>query len=348
MHEILPNTHVKELHTANGGAWGGIQVDRNFISLLKEVLTPKFMEYYMQECPDQWLALMITFERVKSSVNDGANCKLLIPLSWSIGSKHQQVMGTDIERVINSAASMGVRFSNGALILQKQAIDRIFQPVVKHIIEHIDSLMRLPKVGEIDYLLMVGGFGECQYLQRKVQGYFGSTACLLVPNEAQMAVKKGAVLFGHQPTIIESRISRYTYGVKMRKPFKDGIHDKSRLHINSTGEHLCRGIFDPFVQRGQEVESGSVKSVTYFTSGKGENMKLDLYRTEEVTDGKIDLYVDSPGMENVALFFVETPQKRRSMPVQLDVLFGGTEIEVSATDLSSGNKAKATIDFLMD
>jgi hypothetical protein len=46
---------------------------------------------------------------------------------------------------------------------------------------------------------------------------------ILVPREPGMVVLKGAVLLGFEPELVTSRISRFTYGISIRRSFKEGV-----------------------------------------------------------------------------------------------------------------------------
>ena len=348
VHEVLENNQVKELHAANGGAWGGTQVDQNFIQLMRRVLGEKFIDKYMEDCPQQWLALMTNFEKVKKSAKPDGSSKLVIPLSWSMGHKHQEVVGTGIESVILKSVPLGVSFANGSLIIKEQAIMELFEPVIREILQHIESLLRLPEVTNCQYFLLVGGFGECVFLQKAIEDAFGRRVCLLVPNEAQMSVIKGAVLFGHQPAAIKSRIAKNTYGIEICKTFKEGIHDRSKAAIFD-GILKCCEIFDPFVQMGVEVETGKTETLTYYPSTKSQTrVSIHVYAIDEKSPKEKLVYTDTTGMQSMGKFNVDMPDTRggRNRPIKLDIEYGGTEIHIDATDVTSGSKAKASIDFL--
>ncbi|WAQ99230.1 hypothetical protein MAR_023603 [Mya arenaria] len=45
-----------------------------------------------------------------------------------------------------------------------------------------------------------------------------------VPPESGLAVLNGAVLFGHEPTIIASRKTKFTYGLKRKTDGKNKFH----------------------------------------------------------------------------------------------------------------------------
>ena len=68
-HEILPGEVIRELHAASGGPWGGTKVDERFIQFMKDILGARFIESYQKRSPQQWLTLMIQFERMKKTVS---------------------------------------------------------------------------------------------------------------------------------------------------------------------------------------------------------------------------------------------------------------------------------------
>jgi hypothetical protein len=62
--------------------------------------------------------------------------------------------------------------------------------------------------------LLVGGFAESDIAQDEVRAPF-SDKRVITPNESGFVVFKGAVLFGHDPKVGKSRISKYTCGVEV-------------------------------------------------------------------------------------------------------------------------------------
>jgi hypothetical protein len=69
-----------------------------------------------------------------------------------------------------------------------------------------------------------GGFSGCKILQDKIRSFFPNYH-VIVPEDAELAVLKGAVLFGHKPDYIVARIARYTYGVSVMNDFNPAIHE---------------------------------------------------------------------------------------------------------------------------
>ena len=55
-------------------------------------------------------------------------------------------------------------------------------------------------------------------LQEAVREAF-SELKVIVPQDAGLAVLKGAVLYGHEPKTISARVCKYTYGIKTKRKF---------------------------------------------------------------------------------------------------------------------------------
>jgi hypothetical protein len=74
---------------------------------------------------------------------------------------------------------------------------------------------------------------------------------LIIPQEAGLAVLKGAVLFGFEPRIISTRICKATYGVKTNSAFKEGTDpEEKKTIIEGDDENRSR------------AESGSMRSLS--------------------------------------------------------------------------------------
>lgn len=102
-------------------------------------------------------------------------------------------------------------------------------------------LLQKPKIKDLQYIFLVGGFAESTRLQKSLRDAFGERVTILVPEEASLTVVKGAVAFGHDPSAICQRICRFTYGVGSYLPFVEGEH-REDLRVNSDGMDLCKVI----------------------------------------------------------------------------------------------------------
>ena len=71
-----------------------------------------------------------------------------------------------------------------------------------------------------------------QLLQDAVKNKFERNGLrVLIPSEAQLAIMKGAVLFGHKPDEIGSRIARFSYGNSQYDVFDSDKHDENHKEM---------------------------------------------------------------------------------------------------------------------
>jgi hypothetical protein len=65
---------------------------------------------------------------------------------------------------------------------------------------------------------------------------------IIIPEEAGLSVLKGAVLFGHKPDYIASRVMRFSYGTDISVLFDPENHEQHRKYT-CDGRDRCLGIF---------------------------------------------------------------------------------------------------------
>lgn len=77
----------------------------------------------------------------------------------------------------------------------------------------------------------------------------------IIPKEAAWSVLRGAVIFGHDPSMISQRRSKYTYGVSVNKKFNPLEHDE-KYKYEDGGEIRCRNIFSKLLEVDELVTVG--------------------------------------------------------------------------------------------
>lgn len=98
---------------------------------------------------------------------------------------------------------------------------------------------------------------------------------------------KGAVIFGHKPSIIAQRISKSTYGFGKKQPFDRAKHDHYHLETVK-GYAKCTHLFDSFIKRYEIISSGkTLITTTKSRPSKNGILKLRIFQTEK---GKSYLY----------------------------------------------------------
>ena len=85
----------------------------------------------------------------------------------------------------------------------------IFKQASGRIIELISDVLKRMKGSNLKMIVLVGGFSGCKIIQDNIKSSFPNHR-VIIPEDAELAVLKGAVLFGHKPDYIVARIARYT------------------------------------------------------------------------------------------------------------------------------------------
>ncbi|XP_064601156.1 heat shock 70 kDa protein 12A-like [Liolophura sinensis] len=265
VHEVMSSGHLKELHKASGGGWGGTQVDDQFTDLLVKIFTVKAMKEFGKHHKSDWLELEKEFEinKRRISSNDEQKFSFRLPASlhetFSFQSKcslEDQVAESGLSRDVRAALKLTTSspICCDKMRISGKAMQGLMKPTIHNIITHVETLMADPKCRGISHILLVGGFSESPLLQEEFRKTFRSVT-VVTPLDAVLSVMKGAVIFGHQPGAIGIRLAAFTYGIRSLSTFVDGEHDPDKL-IMIEGERMCEGIFNRFVSVDEEVPYG--------------------------------------------------------------------------------------------
>ena len=327
---------------ASGGSWGGTNVDRQFFRLLDEIFGTDFMNKLKHECPNTWLSMIVDFETKKRAAKPGNATGINLSLSLQFVRKFEKHSGEEIEERIRKKKHLGVKCSNGMLRISGETMQGFHSEIITKIMDHLECIFDEANSSDISKIFVVGGFADSAYLQELFMLEFGRKATILIPEEAGMAVMKGAVLFGHDTSAITSRIARYHYGVPGCPKFDPAKHDPARK-ISVQGKDRI-DIITPYVRKGQRISAEEVIEHTrYPLSADKDTVSFFLLCTS--VDGIED--PKHPSITKLAKITVVSPITKvaKDRKVKVSLRFGGTDILFRAVDVNSGYEAQATIEI---
>jgi len=197
------------------------------------------------------------------------------------------------------------------------------------------------KRSNLKMIVLVGGFSGCKILQDKIKSFFPNHR-VIVPEDTELAVLKGAVLFGHKPDYIVARIARYTYGVECQQHFNPDIHEPGRC-IVVDGKKKCRNIFGIYIKTGSVVELGAKITSRYSTDPFQSRVAFSIFQSTiecpQYTDvegctalGTLKVYIQDPS-EDIRYF-------------RVNMIFGHTELKVTAFDEKFGVECATILDLI--
>lgn len=350
VHELLDKQGtLRELHKATGGPYGSVGVDMEFENLLRDIFGTDFIDQFKTKRPAGYVDLMIAFEARKRNASPFKANPLNISLPFSFIDYYKRCKGSSVENTIKRYNHKHVKWSSqGMMRIESPAMLQLFQPTLEHIKEHIANVLNSPDVNNINYLFLVGGFAESQILQKEIRDTFSPFVKVIIPQGVSLAILRGAVVFGLDPTIVNVRRLRMTYGVGVLNRFIHGIHPPDKLIVKD-GIEWCADVFDKFVVTDQSVGLGDVVTRSYTPAKAGQTCSVIHIYSSERDDVH---FITDPGVQrcgtlvldlNDSKYLTNMPHRRE---IQMRVTFGDTEIKVSALDLVTGKCVKADIDFL--
>ena len=343
---MLIDGSAKEITKPAGGPFGGTLVDEQFIFLMEKILGKNFIKKFKKAHSEDWVRFVVNFENRKKKFVKGNDIRL--PLSWLMGKEYSKFAKQNIEEAFKNAEVEGVSFSEqtGMIIIAPKQAQDLFTAAIENTIKLIgDMLKREKKLKNLDYIFLVGGFGECALLQEECMRVFSEKSKVLVPISAQLAVLKGAVTFGHEPWQIRSRVARRTYGCQTEVPFVEGKHKPEKMK-EEDGQKKCFDIFKVLVKKDEEVELGKTKSFKCKPAkSEGKKLDVDIYSTDK--DDVV--YVDEEGVEKLGQIRLENKDGSLSSNLEIRMTFGFTELLMEAMDHKKRKTtARTSLDFLSD
>ena len=348
MHEVQDNGTLNELHKANGGNWGGTKVDSSFRNLLASIVGEDVIEAFTTDHKYDYLELLRDFEIKKRTIHPHVTEKVTFKVPINLLETFREVNpGKNIKAVVTSYVRLKsqLTWTGDKIRMEGNLTKTLFDESCKKMVDHLHQLFKLPNVKDVSSILLVGGFAESPMLQEAVREAFRNKK-VIVPQDAGLAVLKGAVLYGHQPKTISARVCKYTYGVRTRTIFNKDIHPQSKK-VSSVKGDRCRDSFDVHVSVGQLIKVGEpqVKRRYHVAEADQTKMGFPIYTSNE----REPMFTTDAGCTRLGTLTLHMPNisKGKDRGASVHMTFSGTEITVTAVDKDDSTKSVSTsVDFL--
>ena len=344
--EVLESGSLKEIVPPFGDAVGGQNINEAFLQVCFDAFKgDEWKITFGKATPVEMMKMEGDFERKKVVIgtedHDGEMIDLEVPFSVRDGLQNGAIQLKDNEYIC---------FEDTEFLFDSKLIrNRLFKETCQIVYGTIRKVLGNEEAKELKTVILVGGFAESpivvENIRQMVENDFPGTK-IVVPSSPFKAVLFGAVLFGHDPMIFRSRISRATFGIQTNVAFDKSLHnDAKKWEPEMTGKYYCRDIFDVHVRKGQSVILGNEQPLeTYIPMFKNqEQLKLPIYKSSSDNPK----YTDEPGcteLGHITVDFSNTADDSEKR-VEVTMVYGGTELSVKAKDKSSGKEYDADISF---
>ena len=226
----LSPLRVEESAVGTGGLCGSTFLNYRFEDHIRSRLGVDRYEQMKEHRPRTWQMGLKYFEEfVKRNFNEEEHQEVNVPFP---GLADDEEAGLD----------------SGFLIMTAEQVKNIFEPVVREVCElvegQVDGIRR--RGGVVSGIVLVGGFGQSNYLYHRLKGHFNTAAPppyterptqfpttdghaieVMQPVYAWTAVVRGAVLRGLEGSMVVSRRSRWHYGTSYATVYDEERHPAS-------------------------------------------------------------------------------------------------------------------------
>ncbi|XP_071129000.1 heat shock 70 kDa protein 12A-like [Mytilus edulis] len=266
--QVLENGELKIIHRECGGPWGGECINKQFVNMLKELFGKEVMKQFKNKHGDDVLQLLRDFEVKKKMFREEDEESLTIRMPLSLIELFLDIKQSDVPTAIASSRfDETVRLKRDKLSIAGSLVEAFFSETIQMIIDEVLSILKHERCSDVSAIMMAGGFSEADILQHAIKKQFQSLE-IFIPLDGSLSVLKGAVIYGHNPNVVSSRVCNYTYGVGVAMKFDPSIHNPGQK-IYRRGIEMCNNLFDVLFEIDEEVHIGQTNSIdvaSYFLS----------------------------------------------------------------------------------
>ncbi|XP_063413528.1 uncharacterized protein LOC134695956 [Mytilus trossulus] len=335
--ETVSEQRFKQISLSSGGPHGGKKVNENIIEYLTSLVGENVMDEFRLKSTYDYHQLSKDIELSKRNWKNGGFLKLNLPMTLveSFASKNKTNLSEHLKSKHDKEAILR---SQNKLRIASKKVESFMISVISEIIVHVEATLK--NVDSISYMVIVGGFAENTLLKKEFNKTFSGNT-IIVPNEAGLAVLKGAVLYGHDPSCVVTRKCDRTYGTLVYRAFFDD--DSPAKWMRHGGSFLCKDAFNKLVEIGESITLNEKRStVMQPLRADMSKMSVKLYGSTEPNPR----YVTDKSCTYLGKILVDIPERYRSCDedVIVSMTFGQTEIVVEGKSQHSEHAVTTKLD----
>lgn len=348
MREVLPGRKLREIYKATGGDWGGVKVNEAILNFIKKLVGEDVIDELYNHHRSEYLDLEREIEAKKRfSMTPGKSDRVAFKLPGSLSDIYREKRKQDLSNRIcfgHEDLVGKVDIKRGSLRIDKQIAKTFYDYTIKNTVSHIKTMLLLTEAQSIKDIILVGGCAESELFTKTMQDEFPNIK-IVIPEDAGLSVLKGAVLYGHNPSVVTHRVSKLTYGTRVMRYFLEGDDDDSKKKMY--GKHpFCMDVFNKLAEADETYEIGKpVESDDLFPIDDTlTRMTVKFYTSTE----KHPRYVTDSGCSPLGDLTVDMPSKgdKMNQNVKARLTFGDTELMCELEDVTSGEMVQSLIDTL--
>ena len=213
VHEVNGDGIVKELYADNVEALGGTNVDQEFLAFLETIVGRKVLDFCRENYKADFYSLIQEIQIKKRNISTQDSRKLTIRVPIVLKELFEdENEDEDVRDVVKKLYRGQVSWIGDKLRLDMKLFRSFFGNSTTAISSHIKKTFQEEYAKKINTIIMVGGYADSAILRQEIRETFPQKR-VIIPQEAECAVLKGAVIFAHGQSFIKERIGKYTSSV---------------------------------------------------------------------------------------------------------------------------------------
>lgn len=192
--------------TTTSGPYGGTIVDKAFETTVCTIVGQTLMDDFIKTHPSDYIEMMRNFEVFKrrNISKLGKAEKVLLRIPINLKNMYEAKNNLEIsERVQRAGYDGKLTWKDDQFRMTKMFFISLFEEAFEGIKQSIRENLENEKAKDTDIILMVGGFSESSQMKQMIEDEFKPLK-VIIPPEAELAVLRGAVLYGHQPVVFHA------------------------------------------------------------------------------------------------------------------------------------------------
>lgn len=345
--EIVKEGALREILPSSGGEWGGNVVNIKYLEFLEKMVGKEAFSTFKESCYQDYLWLQQDFEdKKRQKIASGQS--LLLRFPPELGNVCESVYDKSIVNLVAENFLDGsVKVNRDKIQMQCDLFEDLFTATINSTINHVDAILQnMPQLSQqTTTLLLVGGFANCSFVRDAISKRFSDNKILVPPENSAYAVLKGAILFGRDPSIIQCRTVKHTYGIEYWPPFDPQVHSEDKKK-EIEGKWVCEGVFRKHVKAGSIATVGVPMDEIKYTAvdTAQDEMCLPIFMSNELSP----MYVTDDSCTYLGTLLINMKDIARGIDraVYVRMIFEGTEFAVEARCGTTNVVAHTKVDFL--
>ncbi|VDI16454.1 Hypothetical predicted protein [Mytilus galloprovincialis] len=299
------------------------------------------MESFKSEEYEDYINLFRELERKKQTIRSDAESKVVINLPVSLLDLVKQTHKRVTEVIEQSPYKEAVTNSKQKMYISPNTFRDLCKPTIRAVIKHIKTIHKDQTANDINILMIVGELSEGKMVQDAMHKYFGESKTVIIPNEAGMAILKGAVLFAFQPMHKGTHTAKYTYGVKCWSDWNPELYPASKeVIINDKSK--CKDIFYTLLSKEDTFTTGFTVSTIISVATNSRNTFDCLIF---ISSNLKPRFTTDPSCKQLSHIKVLLPAQYKDNEIEVMLTFWDDEILVRTKELKSGKMYEQYIEY---